>query len=211
MKRGVLITFEGIEGSGKSTQAQMLTKGLKDEGLRVELTREPGGTEVGEKIREVLLDSGLPQMHPRAELLLYLAARAEHVAKRIRRGLFEDKAVVISDRFTLSTLAYQAGGRALPARLVERLCKFASFGLRPDLTVLVDIDVKEAFSRLNRPYDRLEQAGNEFHQRVRQAYLRKSRQAPKRIRVFDGTKEKMMLNEEIKSEVIEFLKAKGVL
>lgn len=211
MKRGVFIVFEGIEGSGKSTQAELLAEALRRNNIKVDLTREPGGTQAGERIRDVLLDSELEDMHPRTELLLYLAARAEHVAKRIRRKLFADKAVVISDRFTLSTLAYQAGGRELDSKTVSRLCKFASGGLEPDLTVLVDLDVDGAFARLNRPYDRLEQAGKEFHEKVREAYLYFARRAPKRIRVFDGAKEKMMLHEEIKQVVLDLLRIKGIL
>lgn len=211
MKRGVFIVFEGIEGSGKSTQAELLAEALRRNNIKVDLTREPGGTQAGERIRDVLLDSELEDMHPRTELLLYLAARAEHVAKRIRRKLFVDKAVVISDRFTLSTLAYQAGGRELDSKTVSRLCKFASGGLEPDLTVLVDLDVDGAFARLNRPYDRLEQAGKEFHEKVREAYLYFARRAPKRIRVFDGAKEKMMLHEEIKQVVLDLLRIKGIL
>jgi len=211
MKRGVFIVFEGIEGSGKSTQAELLAEALRRNNIKVDFTREPGGTQAGERIRDVLLDSSLEDMHPRTELLLYLAARAEHVAKRIRRKLFVDKAVVISDRFTLSTLAYQAGGRELDSKTVSRLCKFASGGLEPDLTVLVDLDVEEAFARLNRPYDRLEQAGKEFHEKVREAYLYFARRAPKRIRVFDGAKEKMMLHEEIKQVVLDLLRSKGIL
>ncbi|MCK4333704.1 dTMP kinase [candidate division WOR-3 bacterium] len=211
MKRGVFIVFEGIEGSGKSTQAELLAEALRRNNIKVDLTREPGGTQAGERIRDVLLDSSLEDMHPRTELLLYLAARAEHVAKRIRRKLFADKAVVISDRFTLSTLVYQAGGRELDSKTVSRLCKFASGGLEPDLTVLVDLDVDGAFARLNRPYDRLEQAGKEFHEKVREAYLYFARRAPKRIRVFDGAKEKMMLHEEIKQVVLDLLRIKGIL
>jgi len=211
MKRGVFIVFEGIEGSGKSTQAELLAEALRRNNIKVDLTREPGGTQAGERIRDVLLDSSLEDMHPRTELLFYLAARAEHVAKRIRRKLFADKAVVISDRFTLSTLAYQAGGRELDSKTVSRLCKFASGGLEPDLTVLVDLDVDGAFARLNRPYDRLEQAGKEFHEKVREAYLYFARRAPKRIRVFDGAKEKMMLHEEIKQVVLDLLRIKGIL
>ena len=211
MKRGVFIVFEGIEGSGKSTQAELLAEALRRNNIKVDLTREPGGTQAGERIRDVLLDSSLEDMHPRTELLLYLAARAEHVAKRIRRKLFADKAVVISDRFTLSTLAYQAGGRELDSKTVSRLCKFASGGLEPDLTVLVDLDVEGAFARLNRPHDRLEQAGKEFHEKVREAYLYFARRAPKRIRVFDGAKEKMMLHEEIKQVVLDLLRIKGIL
>ncbi|MEA3311798.1 MAG: dTMP kinase [candidate division WOR-3 bacterium] len=211
MKRGVFIVFEGIEGSGKSTQAELLAEALRRNNINVDLTREPGGTQAGERIREVLLDPALEDMHPRTELLLYLAARAEHVAKRIRRKLCVDKAVVISDRFTLSTLAYQAGGRELDSKTVSRLCKFASGGLEPDLTVLVDLDVEGAFARLNRPHDRLEQAGKEFHEKVREAYLYFARRAPKRIRVFDGAKEKMMLHEEIKQVVLDLLRSKGIL
>jgi len=211
MRRGVFIVFEGIEGSGKSTQAQLLADALERKRVNVDFSREPGGSEVAERIRAVLLDSELEEMHPRTELLLYLAARVEHVAKRIRRKLFADKAVVISDRYTLSTLAYQAGGRELDTKRVARLCKFASGGLEPDLTVLVDLDVKEAFARLDRPHDRLEQAGLGFHQRVREAYLAFARRAPRKIRVFNGAKEKMMLHEEIKGVALDLLKSKGIL
>jgi dTMP kinase len=210
MKRGAFIIFEGIEGSGKSTQAELLAEALGEQGLKVDLSREPGGTEVSERIRGVLLDPELEEMHPRTELLLYLAARSEHVAKRIRRKLFAGE-VVICDRFTLSTLAYQAGGRELPAKVVARLCKLGSFGLEPDLTVLVDLDVGKAFSRLDRDQDRLEKAGLEFHEKVRDAYLYFARRAPKRIRVFSGAKEKMMLHEEIKQVVLNLLRSKGIL
>jgi len=211
MKRGIFLVFEGIEGSGKSTQAELLANTLEDYGVKVDLTREPGGTVVGDRIRQILLDATLEEMHPRTELLLYLASRAEHVAKRIRKRLFCDKAVVISDRFTLSTLAYQSGGRKLDSRTVSSLSKFATGGLEPDLTVLVDLDVEKAFGRLSRPHDRIERAGLEFHSMVRQAYLKFARRAPKRIRVFDGAKEKMMLHEEIKAVVFDLLKAKGIL
>lgn len=211
MKRGVFVVFEGIEGSGKSTQAELLAEALKNRGVEVDLTREPGGTEVSERIREVLLDPKLEEMHPRTELLLYLAARSEHVAKRIRRMLHRDKAVVICDRFTLSTLSYQAGGRQLPGKDVARLCKFGSAGLEPDLTILVDLDVGQAFSRLDREHDRLEQAGVEFHQRVRQAYLAFARRSPAKIRVFDGAAERMKLHEEIKQVVLDLLASKRIL
>lgn len=211
MKRGVFITFEGIEGSGKSTQAQLLVQSLNKRGLNVDLTREPGGTGVGDRIRDVLLDASLQEMHPRTELLLYLASRAEHVAKRIRRKLFDDNAIVISDRYSLSTLAYQAGGRKLDTKTVARLSKFATGGLEPDITVLVDLDVETAFKRLERTHDRIEQAGLEFHHRVREAFLDFARRAPARIRTFDGAKEKMMLHEEIYKQITDFLASKGVL
>ena len=148
MNRGVFITFEGIEGSGKSTQASMLADYLRERGLDVDLTREPGGTKVGDMIREVLLDTSVEEMHPGTELLLYLAARSEHVSKRIRKKLYKDKSVVICDRYTLSTLSYQAGGRKLDAKTVSRLCNIAAGGLKPDLTILVDLDVEKAFKRL---------------------------------------------------------------
>ncbi|MBN2379634.1 dTMP kinase [candidate division WOR-3 bacterium] len=207
----MFLVFEGIEGSGKSTQAELLTKALTEKDVEVDLTREPGGTEVGDKIRAVLLDSSLDEMHPRTELLLYLAARAEHIAKRIRRKLFVDKAVVICDRYMLSTLAYQAGGRKIDVKTVSRLGKFATGGLDPDLTVLVDLDVERAFARLDRTHDRIEKAGTEFHLRVRKAYLEFARRSPARIRVFDGAKEKMTLHEEIKEVVYDLLTRKGIL
>ncbi|MBD3285684.1 dTMP kinase, partial [candidate division WOR-3 bacterium] len=133
------------------------------------------------------------------------------VAKRIRRKLYVDKAIVVCDRFNLSTLAYQAGGRKLDAKTTSRLAKFATGGLEPDITVLVDLDVETAFRRLRRTQDRIEQAGVEFHRRVRQAYLQYARRAPARIRRFDGAKEKMMLHREIYKQINDFLTNKGVL
>jgi dTMP kinase len=211
MKRGVFIVFEGIEGCGKTTQAELLVEELRKKNLEVDFTREPGGTDLSERIREVVLDPGIEEMHPHTELLLYLAARAEHVAKRIRRKLFVDKAVVICDRYTLSTLAYQAGGRKLPEKEISRISRFATGGLKPDLTILVDMEVEEAFRRLKRPHDRLEQAGLEFHKSVRDYYLNYARRAPSTIRVFDGAKEKMMLHDEIRDAVNSLLNRKGIL
>ncbi len=210
MKRGVLIAFEGIEGSGKTTQAEMAYEFLKGEGINTVFTREPGGTPCGEKIREILLNPLFKGMHPKTELLLYLASRSEHVAKKIRRALFVEKAVVISDRYELSSLAYQGAGRGLTLKVVSRLNKFATGGLSPDLTILVDVDVETAFSRLGEKKDRMEQEEKKFHALVRVTYLSLARRAPKRIKVFNGCKDKKELHEEIKSEIVKFLKKRGI-
>ncbi len=210
MKRGVLIAFEGIEGSGKTTQAKMMYEYLKSKNIPAVFTREPGGTPCGEKIREILLDPAFKGMHPKTELLLYLASRSEHVAKLIRRSLFVDKAVVITDRYELSSLAYQGAGRGLTLKVVSRLNKFATGGLSPDLTIIVDIDVNKALARLDKNKDRIEQEGKKFHALVRATYLSLARRAPKRIKVFNGEKDKDELHEEIKRTIMDFLKRKGV-
>lgn len=211
MKRGVFIAFEGIEGSGKTTQAQLIYKTLREKKLNTVFTREPGGTPCGEKIREILLSPEFTGMHPKTELLLYLSARNEHVAKKLRKAMFVDKAVIICDRYELSSFAYQGAGRGLSMKVVSRLNKFVTGGLKPDLTVLVDIEPEVALKRLNSSKDRLEQETLDFHNTVRKAYLTLAKRAPKRIKVFDGKKEKQALNEEIKECVFEVLRKKGIL
>jgi len=162
--RGLFIAFEGGEASGKSTQAARLAARLD-----AVLTREPGGTEVGEQIRSLLLDpSGV--VDARAEALLMAAARAQHVAEVIEPALVAGRHVV-TDRFTASSLAYQGFGRGLPIEEVRALSTFATGGLVPDLTVLLDLDPAVAAARRSREHDRLEAAGDEFHARVRSGFL----------------------------------------
>ena len=185
--RGIFITMEGVEGSGKSTQISLLKDYLQSKGRNVEVTREPGGTPIGEAIRRVLLDPANDAMDSITELLLYEASRAQHVAQLIRPAL-ERGAVVICDRFSDSTTAYQGAGRGLSSEEMDRLHGLATRGLIPDLTILIDIPVAEGLARANRyrDSDRIELEPEEFHERVRQAFLKLAKGEPGRIKVVDG-------------------------
>jgi dTMP kinase len=178
------ITFEGIEGCGKSTQARRLCERL---GERVRLTCEPGGTSLGRSVRELLLEPARGTMHPVAEALLYLADRAQHVGEVIRPALEEGRTVV-SDRYVDSTLAYQGYGRGLPLHLLEAVAELATGGLRPDLTVFLDVPVAMGLQRVRARgrHDRLEAERVEFHERVRQGYLALIEREPRRWVRVDG-------------------------
>ena len=186
---GVLVTFEGVEGSGKSTQVARLRDYLESQGRAVEVTREPGGTPIGEAIREILLDPRNEAMTGTTELLLYEAARAQHVAQRIRPAL-EAGRIVLCDRFADSTTAYQGAGRVLAPEVVRRLHEVATEGLWPDLTVVVDVPSEMGLARVTQvgPFDRLEREGLSFHQRVRAGFLRLAEEEPERVKVVDGTR-----------------------
>lgn len=168
--KGAFIAFEGPEGAGKSTQVRLLEGWLRERGHEPVLTREPGGTEVAEDVRRILLDS--ESLSPRTELLLMLASRATLVEAVIRPAL-EAGRVVVTDRFHLSTLAYQGHGRGLPLADVEVMNRFATGGLEPDLTVLLDVDAAVGASRkatAGQGPDRIERAGDAFHRKVAEAY-----------------------------------------
>ena len=189
-RAGLFITFEGVEGCGKSTQATTLLERLRAGGLKATLTREPGGTPVGERCREVLLDTGNTGMQPATELFLYLASRAEHVAGVIRPRLDAGE-IVISDRFGDASVAYQGGGRVLGVETVEALNQVATSGVKPDVTFLMDLDPEVGLERLvrgrgERARDRIESEVLEFHARVREAYLELSRREPDRFVVIDA-------------------------
>jgi dTMP kinase len=181
----VFITFEGIEGCGKTTQARLLYEWLLERGFSVLLTREPGGTPAAEAVREVLLKKWEESFPAAAELLLYEGARAFHCQNLIKPALREGTAV-ICDRFTDSTLAYQHFGRGIERSTVELLNRFATGGLKPELTVLIDLPVEEALRRLKREKDRLESEPLEFHERVRQGFLKLAEEEPQRFVVIDG-------------------------
>lgn len=190
---GFFLTIEGGEGSGKSTLTEAMIKRLTEEGLSVIATREPGGTELAEQIRNILLHEQAPTA--RAELLLFLAARLEHMEKVIVPQLNLGK-IVICERFHDSSVAYQGFGRNLGGKWVMELCKLSCRGFEPDLTFLLDLDPKIAFSRLShKKLDRLEKEGNTFHQLVRQGYLHLADENPERIRVLDASLEKNALLE----------------
>jgi dTMP kinase len=187
-KRGFLLSFEGIEGSGKTTQIHLLADRLRSLGYLVIETREPGGSPISEQIRSVLLAPGNRAMDARCELLLYLASRVQHLTDIILPSM-EKGAVVLCDRYADATLAYQGYGRGLGASVTRQLIHFASGGLVPNLTILLDIPVGVGLERKRRAgsMDRLDLEEDVFHDRVRKAYLRIARQEPRRVRVISGT------------------------
>lgn len=188
MTRGLFVTFEGGDGVGKTTQISLLTSSLEELGVAVTVTREPGGTPLGNEIRELVLHSR-EHIAPRAEALLYAADRAHNVATIVRPAL-ERGDVVLQDRYFDSSVAYQGAGRALEAGDIKRISMWAANDLIPDLTVLLDLDEESAAKRLaaqNKPFDRFESERAEFHARVRQAFLRLADAEPDRFIVIDAT------------------------
>jgi dTMP kinase len=184
---GVFITLEGGDGVGKSTQSALLRSWLEEQGREVVLTREPGGSELGAEIREMVLHRR-GHIAPRAEALLYAADRAHHVETVVRPGL-ERGAVVLQDRYLDSSVAYQGAGRVLDAGEIRELSLWAAEGLLPDLTVLLDLDQVSARSRLDAArtrFDRLEAERGEFHERVRRAFLALAAAEPDRFLVIDA-------------------------
>jgi dTMP kinase len=186
MPRGRFITFEGIDGAGKSTQIAFLAAHLRARGHDVVVTREPGGTAVGEALRSLVLNE---PMDPRTETLLMFAARAEHLAQVIRPALTAGRWVVC-DRFSDATFAYQSGGRQLPGADIEALERWVHPDLKPDRTLLVDVPPAVAAQRLAaaRPADRFEAEQGAFFERVRAAYLWRAERDPQRFVVLDGTR-----------------------
>lgn len=186
--RGLWVTFEGGDGAGKTTQAALLQEWLSDQGRTVVRTREPGGTEVGVLIRDIVLHHR-GDIAPRAEALLYAADRAHHVATLVRPAL-ERGDVVIQDRYLDSSVAYQGAGRVLDAAQVRDLSLWATEGALPDVTVLLDLDPASARARLDaddKPFDRLESEKAEFHERVREAFLALAQAEPDRFVVLDAS------------------------
>jgi len=204
---GAFITMEGIDGSGKSTQARLLAERLKAEGFCVRLTREPGGTPAGEKLRELVLSPEY-RIAPEAELLLYLADRSIHVSEVIRPAL-ADGCVVICERYADSTLAYQGYGRGLELGLLRQLNLMATGGLQPDLTVVLDLPA--AVARLDEErLDRLELEGRGFQERVAEGFRRLAAEEPSRMRVIDGTGYVRAIQDDIAALVGELLKESRV-
>jgi dTMP kinase len=208
-RKGLFISFEGIEGTGKSTQARLLRDWLEARGMEAVLTREPGGTGIGKKIRQVLLDTGHGGMDPVTELLLYAADRRQHMTEEILpstgRGL-----VVITDRFSDSTRAYQGQARGIDPRVLDGIDRVATGGMRPDLTVLLDMDVLEGLSR-NRSAnksDRLELEEISFHERVRKAFLDIQRSEPGRVKLVDATGTVEEVHGRVVGVVEEFLEGR---
>lgn len=187
MPRGLFITLEGGEGAGKSTNLAFIRQWLQHAGHEVVVTREPGGTEPGERVRDILLHGRELHITPETEMLLMFAARAEHLAKVIRPALAARK-TVLCDRFTDATYAYQGGGRGLAAERIAMIENWVQGELRPDLTLLLDLPVEAGRERAGQrgAPDRFERENNEFFARVRETYLARARAEPARMRVIDA-------------------------
>jgi len=205
MKKGILITFEGIDGSGKTTQINALIQRLQEAGMSYRLFREPGGTEIGEKIRDILLDKKNENMLNVTELLLYSASRYQLTVSEIIPAL-EAGNVVICDRFYDSTTAYQGYGRGIDLDFIYRLNDIATNSVTPDKTFILDIDLEEHRKRLGKKnLDRLERETLEFHRKVRMGFLKMAEQNPERFIVLDGNQAPDELSKKIWN-VIKILK-----
>jgi dTMP kinase len=186
---GLFITFEGVEGSGKTTQIKRLEAWLAEAGRAVIDSRDPGGTDIGMQIRQILLDPANSAMSDRAELMLYAADRAQHVAEKLKPAV-EAGTVVLCDRYVHSTVAYQGYGRGLPFKDIHTLNSLATQGLWPDLVILLDLDPSVGLNRakaVGRP-DRLEQEALQFHERVRQGFLELAQMETERFVIVDAAK-----------------------
>ena len=198
---GLFISFEGIDGCGKSTQADLLRSYLESKGEQVELLREPGGTALSEQIREILLNPNNDKMDPSTESILLSASRAQ-LTREIIIPALERGNVVICDRYADSTLAYQGYGRGINLEWLEKLNEFATAGLKPDITLLVDLPVDEAFNRMqSKSFDRIEMEGIEFLDKVRSGYLELTDRFSKRYFMIDG----METIEEMSKKIINKL------
>lgn len=212
--RGFFVTLEGIEGSGKSTHARRLEQAVRELGFLPYLTREPGGTPLGDVLRSLALGGGEEPPVAEAELFIILAARAQHVQQVVLPRLDRGE-VVISDRFSDATLAYQGGGRGLGIDRVQAVGELATSGLRPDLTLLCDLPVKEALERVHHrrdrggDYNRFDQERGEFYEAVRAAYLELARREPDRIQIVQSTAPKDEITERLKEILIPKLRQRA--
>ncbi|GBU21768.1 thymidylate kinase [Fibrobacteres bacterium R8-0-B4] len=197
--KGRFFTFEGIDGCGKSTQLARVAERLRSIGTPCLVTREPGGAVISEKIRELLISPDNKGMFPETELLLYLAARAQHIREKIIPAVDRGE-TVLCDRFEQATFAYQGSGRGLDVETIRNINKFATGGIAPDMTFIIDIPVEISQERLNKigkGKDRMESAGAQFFERVRAGYIDAAKAFPQRIKLLDGTKGLDELTDEI--------------
>ncbi len=210
------ITFEGVEGSGKTTQIQRLKKYLTQKGIPCKVAREPGGSSIGEKIRKVLLNPDHGEMTPTTELLLYEAARGQHV-KEVIKPFLKKGGVVLCDRFSDATVAYQGHGRRIDLKWIERLNRLSSQGIRPDVTFLLDcpsnVGLKRALQR-NRilkqeKEGRFEKEETQFHRRVRKGYLDIAKKEPDRVKVIDTREGEKKVFEKIRKIIDNLIEVKG--
>lgn len=203
-RRGLLIALEGGEGAGKTTQARLLGIWLREQGYDVVSTHEPGATKAGMRLRALLLDKSLAGLSARAEALMYAADRAEHVEQVVRPAL-ERGAIVVSDRYIDSSLAYQGGGRQLPVGDIDKLNKWATRALLPDLTILLDLPVEEGLKRRAPSGDRLEAERPDFHERVRAGFLAQARAEPQRYLLLDASRPPEELTRQIRDRLRDML------
>jgi dTMP kinase len=214
--RGLFITFEGLDGSGKTTQIEMAARRLRRHGCKVLVAREPGGTRVGEAIRAILLSSRTVGLDARAEVLLYFASRAQNVSEVILPALKKGY-LVLCDRFTDSSRAYQGQGRQLGAGAVEELDRIACQGLKPDRTVLIDIAQKHGVQRARkrntsagRDENRMEREGARFFARVRRAFLGLAKAEPERVHVVNGNRTVEEIHSEIWNDLWDLIHSSGM-
>jgi dTMP kinase len=202
-KKGYFITFEGIDGCGKTTQLNLIQQFLEEKGIKTVTTREPGALEIGSKIREILLHhEGV--VADNCEMFLFLADRSQHVETFIKPAL-EQGITVLCDRHTDSHLAYQGYGRQKDVKKLTELNKIATNGLVPDLTFLFDVSVETGHLRAGKNLDRLELAGKEFFERTRKGYLKLAEEYPERIKVINSEREKENVYIDVKSHIIDLL------
>lgn len=215
---GTFITFEGIDGSGKSTQLRLLASFLRLKGYEVVATREPGGTPVGIRLRAALLDEQ-EQVDPLTELLVFAADRAQHV-RRVLRPALGSGHIVLSDRYADATIAYQGAGRGFAPQLISEIVELATEGLTPDRTLLFDLSVAESIGRMKRRAegrrkadkgDRLDSEDQEFHARVRNAYLRMASNEPERFRIIDASASIEETHIRVKEVVVPWLEGRSTL
>jgi dTMP kinase len=212
---GTFITFEGIDGSGKSTQLRLLANYLKEHGCEVLTTREPGGTGIGVRLRAALLDAH-EEVDPLTELLVFAADRAQHV-RRVLKPAISDGLVVISDRYADATVAYQGAGRGFDPALIDEIVRLATEGLKPDLTLLFDVSVDESITRTTRrsnarnKRDRLDIEHSDFHERVRAAYHKIAVSEPARVKIIDTIGSVEATQGQVRLILLPFLKMRGHL
>ena len=214
---GTFITFEGIDGSGKSTQLRLLGNFLRASGCDALLTREPGGTTLGLRLRAALLDA-MEEVDPLTELLVFAADRAHHVRRLVRPALEADR-LVISDRYADATVAYQGAGRGFSPELISQIVQLATEGLKPDLTLLFDLPIEESRNRTARrtngksatrvTRDRLDIEKADFHSRVRDAYLQIAQAEPDRVKLIDTTGSVEQTQERLREIIVPFLQSRG--
>jgi len=205
--KGKFITFEGSEGSGKSTQINYLHKYLLSKGKRVLFVREPGGVKISEKIRLLLLDPKNKKMGPECETMLYMAARAQLVKEVIQPALMKGH-IVLCDRFLDSTVAYQGYAGGVNVNFIKEVGSFVTQGAKPDLSFFFDVDAKEGLSRIKRVKDRIERKPLPYHEKIRRGYLKIAKQEPRRIKLLRGSDQKEDIRLEVKSHINRLLKIK---
>ena len=210
MSKGLFISLEGPDGSGKSTQIEYLKEYFRELSLECIFTREPGGTEIGEQIRQIILDRGNSRMSDMTEALLYAASRAQHVEEKIRPALEAGK-IVVCDRYVDSSIAYQGYGRAMGDQIAE-INEYAICGCMPDLTILISVDPRVGRKRIAAgDRDRLESEKLRFHEEVYRGYLELAKKDPERIKTVDGTGTREAIRDEIRSYVDPALRSKGLI